>query len=115
MECLKFAAEKSGNIIEKIKTIVAENYWDEELSIKTIGEEKLFLTPDYVGRIFKKKTGISLKEYINIVRIEKAKALIRENNHKIYEVARMCGYDDNAKYFSYVFKKLTGIHPKDFK
>lgn len=111
---IMFETEKDV-IVEKIKAIVNEDFGNFELNIKTIGEEKLFLTPDYVGRIFKKKTGISLKEYINIVRIEKAKALIRENNHKIYEVARMCGYDDNAKYFSCVFKKLTGIHPKDFK
>ena len=115
MKVLEFAAEKSGNIIEKIKAVVEENYWDEKLSIKTIGEEKLFLTPDYIGRIFKKKTGISLKEYINMVRIEKAKVLISENKYKIYEIARMCGYDDNAKYFSCVFKKMTGIHPTDFK
>ena len=62
-------------VVEKIKEIVNEDFGKFELNIKTIGEEKLFLTPDYVGRIFKSVTGESLKDYINRIRVEKAKEL----------------------------------------
>ena len=101
-------------IVEKIKAIVDEEFGNFELNIKTIGEEKLFLTPDYVGRVFKKVTGESLKDYINRIRVEKAKELIKKNKYKIYEVAKICGFDNNAKYFSCVFKKITGVYPKEF-
>ena len=102
-------------IVEKVKAIVEEDFGDAELNIKKIGEEKLFLTPDYIGRVFKKETGESLKVYINRVRVEKAKELIRGNKHKMHEVAKLCGFDNNAKYFSCVFKKVAGVYPCEYK
>ena len=112
-DCNKHDA--TDKIIAKIMTIVEKEYGDPTLCVKKIGEERLFLTPDYVGRLFKRKVGISLNEYINVYRIEKAKILLCENKYKIYEVAKLCGFNNNAKHFSYVFKKLTGVLPRNYK
>lgn len=107
--------DTTNKIVARIMTIVEKEYGDPTLSVKKIGEERLFLTPDYVGRLFKRKVGISLNEYINVYRIEKAKILLRENKYKIYEVAKLCGFSNNAKHFSYVFKKLTGVLPRNYE
>ncbi len=107
--------DTTGKIIAKIMTIVEKEYGDPTLCVKKIGEERLFLTPDYIGRLFKRKVGISLSEYINVYRIEKAKIYLRENKYKIYEVAKLCGFNNNAKHFSYVFKKMTGVLPRNYK
>lgn len=106
---------KCEAIVEKAKTIVQENYTDSRLSIKIIGEKILFLTPDYIGRLFKKTTGIGLKQYISICRIDKAKELLENKEYRISDVARMCGFADNTKYFSCVFKKLVGVPPSEYK
>lgn len=106
---------KSKDIIEEIKSIIEKEYDNSELSIKEIGKNKLFLTPDYISKIFKRKTGISLNRYINIYRIGKAKELIEQNRYKMYEIAQMTGFGYNSQYFSQVFKQITGMSPKEYE
>lgn len=105
----------ADNIIEKIKAIVEDEYGDSELTVRKIGENKLFLTPDYISRIFKQNTGINLNRYINMCRVGKAKELLREGKYKMHEIAEMSGFGGNAHYFSQVFKKITGMTPKEYE
>ncbi len=101
-------------IVEKIEEIVRTQYKDSELTIRKIGENYLYLTPDYISRIFKQQTGIGLNQYINDYRIKKAKELLKDSNFKIYEIAEMSGFGNNPQYFSHVFKKSTGLSPKEY-
>lgn len=68
----------------------------------------------YLSRLFAKETGKTFVDYLNEIRIEKAKALLKENNYKYYEIADMVGIKD-AHYFSKIFKKYTGLTPSDYK
>ena len=52
--------------------------------------------------------------YLNDLRIEKAKELISTNTMKLSDVASMVGFSDSL-YFSRVFKKTTGIPPKEYQ
>lgn len=52
-------------------------------------------------------------EYLNLVRIEQAKTLLRDSNMKIYQIALEVGYS-NPSYFYEVFKKLTGKRPREY-
>lgn len=72
------------------------------------------MSRNYFGQVFKAATGMAVSEYINAVRIEHAKLLLRSTNLKIYEVAAQVGFDDSF-YFSNVFKKLTGCSPKTYR
>ncbi|WP_099467218.1 response regulator transcription factor [Konateibacter massiliensis] len=90
--------------------------------IKEHVEGKLLLTDvaahlevnsSYLSLIFKRYSGIGFSDYVNQVKIEHAKALLCSGELKIYEVAERLGYD-NAYYFSRVFKKHTGITPKEY-
>jgi two-component system response regulator YesN len=104
--------EKSATIINKINQYIHNNYSD-NISRSKIAEE-FFLTPEYLAKLYKKKTGITIKTYINEYRIEKAKELLRTSDMNISEIAVAVGFD-NFSYFSTLFKKSTGISPKEYK
>lgn len=64
-------------------------------------------------REFKKKTGFTLSNYINIIRCEYAKELLYSGKYTVKEVALLCSFD-NFSYFTNVFKKHTGSLPSDY-
>ena len=71
------------------------------------------LSPNYLSALFKKTCNIGFTEYITQKKIARAKALLLEQDYKIYEVAERLGFE-SAFYFSKVFKKVEGISPRDF-
>ncbi|MBQ9977764.1 MAG: helix-turn-helix domain-containing protein [Clostridia bacterium] len=64
-------------------------------------------------REFKKKTGFTLSNYINIIRCEYAKELFNSGKYSVKEVALLCGFD-NFSYFTNVFKKHMGSLPSEY-
>lgn len=69
---------------------------------------------DYFSSLFKKHMNISLKEYINAVRIRSSKSLLVNYSLSIKEVAYSCGYRDE-KYFMRVFKESENITPTEYR
>lgn len=67
----------------------------------------------HLCRVFNSTYGISPIEYINALRIERAKLLLRDTKLTITDIAKKVGFD-NPAYFSRIFKKITGIPPVDF-
>lgn len=104
--------EKSATIIDKINQYIHNNY-NKNIGRNEIAEE-FFLTPDYLAKLYKKKTGVTIKGYINEYRIDKAKELLITNGKNISEVASAVGFE-NFSYFSTLFKKSTGLSPKDYR
>lgn len=72
------------------------------------------MTPAYMSRLFKERTGYGLLDYINKVRIEKAKVLLNENSYSIQEIALKVGFV-NSNTFIRSFKKAEGITPGSYK
>ena len=99
-------------LLEKIHSYIHLNYAERIGRNEIAGE--FFLTPDYLSRMYKKKTGLNLKDYINNYRIERAKQLLSNEELTISEVAEKVGFD-NYSYFSTLFKKLTGFSPKEYQ
>lgn len=100
------------DVVTKVMRYVDENY-AESLKITDIAE-RFFVNPAYLGQQFAKKQGCSLNHYINTVRIEKAKELLANTNHRIYEIALKTGYDD-PNYFSSKFFEYTGQTPSEWR
>ncbi|CAM3799864.1 MULTISPECIES: response regulator [Paenibacillus] len=90
-----------------------EEHYAESLSLKLFGE-LLHVSPNYVSRLFKQEVGQGLFDYINELRIEKAKRLLRDYRYKIYDVAEMVGFHNQA-HFAIVFQKYTGLSPKQYR
>lgn len=94
----------------------AKDYFDKNfMTINGIEEvcEKLKINKFYLTHIFKEQLGIPPIRYLQIKRVEKAKALIA-NNVSISEAASRCGYNDTA-YFCRVFKKIVGLSPLQYR
>ena len=68
------------------------------------------LNPIYLGAYFKKHTGLSVKEYINRIRIHRAETLLSTGGYNVSEVSYQCGFEDPF-YFSKLYKKIVGIAP----
>lgn len=86
---------------------------DEKLSLDKVAKG-VFLNPSYVSHIFKKVTNMSFSNYLAEVKVDRAKVLLRDNNIKIRDVARIVGYD-NPEYFTKIFRKKIGCTPIDYQ
>lgn len=74
----------------------------------------LNLTPQHLGRITRTCTGMTPTEYINHVRIDKARSYLGFTNLNACEIARHCGFE-NINYFFRTFKKQTGLTPGEYR
>jgi len=98
-------------VIKKAQSYINE-YYKDPITLQTIADY-LYINSSYLSRLFKKETGYNITDYINKVRIDKAKDLLINSDYKIYEIADMVGISDPA-YFSVLFKKYTNMSPRDF-
>lgn len=105
--------KESSNFYEKVRAFIEKSYKDINLSVGAIGEY-FDMTPAYVSKLFKEQTGESLLDYMNKIRIEKAKELLGQERYTIQEVADLVGYND-SKTFTRYFKKFEGVTPGKFK
>jgi two-component system response regulator YesN len=101
---------KHKQLIEQMIKYVQERI-SENITLQDIADE-LYISRNYLGQIFKNVVGESFKNYLTRLRMEKAKKMIQEGNHLIYEVSEKVGYV-NPAYFTTTFKKYTGFTPTE--
>ncbi|AOZ90911.1 response regulator [Paenibacillus crassostreae] len=111
MEYRDFVAQRKS-IVEEIKQYIHEHYGD-DLTRNDLSEI-VYLNPDYLARLFKRETGISLGSYVIQVRIAAAKHLLETTNLSVYIIASKTGYT-NYSYFSKLFKQEVGLSPNEYK
>jgi two-component system response regulator YesN len=99
-------------VAEQAEEYIRQNY-THDITLNDVSAE-VFVSPQYLSRIFHNEKGISFIEYLNRYRIDRAKELLHQKNIPITEVAFQAGYND-YKYFSNVFKKYAGLTPRDFR
>ncbi|MFB7638747.1 response regulator [Peribacillus butanolivorans] len=104
--------EHRSPIIQSVMQYIQE-YFYEELSLKTLSY-KFHINSIYLGQLFQKETGLVFSEYINHLRLEKAKQLLRGTHLKAGIIGKQVGYSDSA-YFYKQFKKAVGITPSAWR
>lgn len=98
--------------VEIVKEYI-RSHLGEHITINQLAE-LVFLSPDYITKIFKQVSGITLKKYIMETRLEQAKKLLRTSEDTIGNIAAEVGYD-NLSYFISQFQKCYGITPKQYQ
>lgn len=101
-----------GGVLNDVEREVTENYAG-NLSLKTLSK-KYFINSAYLGQIFKKKYGVSFKDYLNNYRIERAAELLIRSDKKIYLVSEDVGFH-NTDYFVSKFVQIKGITPLQYR
>ncbi|SDR94717.1 two component transcriptional regulator, AraC family [Paenibacillaceae bacterium GAS479] len=99
-------------LIRKIKEYI-EAHPEGDLRLPTLADF-VHMNPAYLSVLFKQETGINLSDQIATVRIERAKYLLSQTELKIYDIARLSGYQ-SPKHFMLVFKQLAGVTPSTFR
>lgn len=107
------AQEDSEEIVNKVKKIIAEN-----LSVGNLQRDELaamvHVSSGYLGRIFKKETGLALTDYIIKKRIAVAKQLLSKTSLSITDVSARVGITYSS-YFTKIFKEHVGMTPQEYR
>lgn len=122
--CLKicFLTEEKNNslnsqrykkIIEDVKKYMEDHYSDPNLSLE-LASSIVELSSGYLGKLFKNVTSLSFNDYLNNLRLEKAKELLCSTNEPASKICEKVGIF-NVTYFSTLFKKTYGITPSQFR
>ena len=100
--------ERSNSVIMYINS-----HYNEKLTLSHLAIVN-HVSKYYLCHFFKEITGFTVQEYINSIRVEKSKVLLKSTTMGIGEVASNVGYDD-VNYFCRIFKKNTTLSPGQYK
>ena len=101
----------SSTVYDIIKYI--DKHLSQQLTVSGIAEQFSY-SSTYISRLFKAKTGLSLKEYIIAMKMNYAEKLLREGKSSLSEISGLIGYE-SVQSFSKQFKKITGKTPGDLR
>lgn len=103
-------SEEPERHFRRISNYVHQNL-DKPLKCADIART-VFLSPDYVTRLFQREKGISLKEYVTLEKMNAARELLQTTTLPISAIAIRLGYD-NFSHFSQVYRRVMGISPSE--
>lgn len=99
-------------IIIKTLRMIEERY-EQGLSLEEIAGA-LGITPEYLSSLFNKELGMPFTAFLKQLRVKKSIDYLMNTDLKTYEIGKKVGYPD-PKYFSRVFKELTGFPPANYQ
>ncbi|CAN7666833.1 response regulator [Paenibacillus sp. LjRoot153] len=104
--------EDGGSIVNKVKSYISKNL-EQELNRESIASQ-FFLHPDYINRMFKKETGLSMTEYLLKERMFLATELLVKTELPVTTVAANIGYT-NLSHFAKIFRNHIGMNPNEYR
>lgn len=104
--------ELNDKKLEKARMFIEENY-NKSIKLKEISDF-VDLSPVYFHKIFKKRYGESPNEYLQNLRLLKAKKFLASTDNTAEEIAFLCGFSSQS-YFNYFFKQKVGIPPLQYR
>lgn len=110
-----YIPESLNPTVSKIYTIASyiHSHYSEELTLESLSK-KFYLSGFYLSHLFKKITGFTLINYIQMTRIRNAQQLLLFTDKKITEIAEECGFTSFSQ-FNRVFNKFCGTSPRMYK
>jgi len=87
-------------------------HYASNITVENVASE-VFVSPTHLMHLFRKALDKTFYECLTEYRIEEAKRMLRDPKYRVYEVSGRVGFGD-AKYFSQIFKKMTGMTPSEY-
>ena len=112
----QYTEETSGNKLTSTATIlayIAENIGNSELTVKHLCHT-FYISESQLRRNFSKETGFTPNEYIQILRINKAKSELSYTHKPVQQISAECGFS-SPYYFSNCITKHTGMSPSKYR
>lgn len=106
------SSSNGSELVEKVRVFITNHYSD-EITLSMLAAQ-FHINSTYLSEIFKIHIGKNFSEYLNDVRMEHSKKLLKDPHLKIIDVAHLVGFS-NAGYFGTVFKKNTGMTPAEYR
>ena len=104
---------KNDRIVRQVIQLIQDNV-NTNITLNQIAQE-IYISPNYLGCIFKEEIGMSFNEYLQQYRMKLAQKLLKSHKFKVYEISAMVGYK-NPSYFTKLFTEYTGgICPSDYE
>ncbi|MDY3928314.1 MAG: helix-turn-helix domain-containing protein [Clostridia bacterium] len=121
---IKFAAEKNNFIqnnnyeqrcAQKVESVIEyiDLNFDKNISLKKLSK-LYFINEKYLGCLFKSKTGMTFREYLNKVRLDNAAKYLSYTDRTIINISIDCGFS-NVTYFNRMFMKRYNMTPTQFR
>ncbi len=107
------ADEKTPAVISEAKLYMSLHFTNPNLMLQDVAKA-VSMSGSRFSTVFSQQTGQTFTEYLMYLRLSKAKELLRTTNERSSQIAREVGYND-SHYFSYIFKKNTGITPSEYR
>ncbi|HHU91395.1 MAG TPA: response regulator [Clostridiaceae bacterium] len=107
------SAKQQHDILRQAIAFIDKSYSESSISLDKVAK-KVNISPNYLSAIFSQEVGQTLTEYLTYKRIDEAKRMLRQTDNRLSEIAFAVGYKD-PRYFSFVFKKVTGRTPSDYR
>ena len=104
--------EQAHDLPDRIKNYI-DSHFQENISREALGR-LVFLNPDYLSRMFKRKMGISISGYLIQKRIDAAKELLVSTKIPVSVISSQVGYD-NFAYFTKIFREKVGMAPNEYR
>ncbi len=99
--------------LSDIMRYINENYGHLDNGIAGIAE-RFFISKYYLCHLFKSSLGLSVIDYVNMVKIREACRLLEDENESVLSVATKCGFNSGS-YFAKVFKSYMGIGANEYR
>jgi AraC-like DNA-binding protein len=99
--------------VKKVREAIEKNLTDASFSVEHLGK-LVFMSHSQLHRKLEALTGCSPNKFIRIIRINKAKELLKNPANSIGSIALDCGYNDPG-YFARVFKQEYGVTPQEWR
>lgn len=99
-------------MIDNVISDIREHYL-EDISLTSLSA-KYNTSMSHLSKMIKETLKMNFSDYIAILRIQRAKELLRDDSMSIQEIAEIVGYNDYF-YFTKVFKKVEGISPSKYR
>jgi len=104
--------ENSVKIVSQVADYLAANYTKENSLDEIAG--RFYINKYYLSRIFRQVTGVTMREYLHIQRIQRAAELLKNTLDPVTEIAHASGFD-TVSYFEKIFRRYCGMSPREYR